>query len=170
MRQILALGAAFIGPPELLVLDEPTTGLDPANRRRINELLREHVDRGGTALLSSHNLDEAERLCTRVGLVSDGRMVLEGPPAELGAAAGRFEVVVADLPRALLALRHAGFLSWRDGSKIVVDTGNGAGPRRDGAAVAKALADAGLYPQDLRRAPTLEVAYADLIGAYRGRA
>jgi ABC-2 type transport system ATP-binding protein len=170
MRQILALGAAFIGPPELLVLDEPTTGLDPANRRRINELLREHVAKGGTALLSSHNLDEAERLCSRVGLVSDGRMVLEGPPAELGAAAGRFEVVVGDLPRALLALRHAGFLSWRDGHKIVVDTGNGAGPRRDGAAVAKALADAGLYPQDLRRASTLEVAYVDLIGAYRGRA
>jgi ABC-2 type transport system ATP-binding protein len=170
MRQILALGAAFLGPPDLLILDEPTTGLDPTNRRRVNDLVVKHVREGRTAVLSSHNLEEAERLCTRVGLVSDGRMVLEGPPADLGAAAGRFEVIVADEGRALLALRQAGFLSWRDNGRIVIDTTNGTlGVRRDGAAVAKALADAGVYPQDLRRAPTLEAAYTDVIGAFRGR-
>jgi len=171
MRQILALGAAFIGPPELLVLDEPTTGLDPANRRRVNELLVEHVRAGGTVLLSSHNLDEAERLCTRVGLMSDGRMLLEGPPADLGAAAGRFEVLVADIPQALAVLRSAGLLSWQDGDRIVVDTRGGFpdGPV-DGSTVARALAAAGVYPSGLRRAPTLEIAYADLIGGFRGRA
>jgi ABC-type multidrug transport system ATPase subunit len=170
MRQILALGAAFLGPPELLVLDEPTTGLDPTNRRRVNELLLEHVRAGGTALISSHNLDEAERLCTRVGLMSDGRMLLEGPPMELGAAAGRFEVLVADIPQALAALRSAGLLSWQDGDRIIVDTRGGFpdGPV-DGSTVARALAAAGVFPAGLRRAPTLEIAYSDLIGGFRGR-
>jgi ABC-type multidrug transport system ATPase subunit len=170
MRQILALGAAFIGPAELLVLDEPTTGLDPANRRRVNELLVEHVRAGGTVLVSSHDLDEAERLCTRVGLMSDGRLVMEGPPAELGSAAGRVEVTVADQPSALQVLRRAGFLCWGDGAKIVVDTGDGAaGARAGGTEVARVLAEAGMFPSDLRRAPTLEVAYTDQIGGFRGR-
>jgi ABC-2 type transport system ATP-binding protein len=170
MRQILALGAAFLGPPELLVLDEPTTGLDPSNRRRVNELLEEHVRGGGTVLVSSHNLEEAERLCSRVGLVSDGRLVIEGPPSELGSAAGRFEVTVHNPAKALGVLRMAGFVAWQDHDKIVVDTGNGFQVgRRDGSAVARTLAEAGIYPSDLRRAPTLEIAYADLIGGFRGR-
>jgi ABC-2 type transport system ATP-binding protein len=170
MRQILALGAAFLGPPELLVLDEPTTGLDPANRRRVNELLADHVRAGGTVLVSSHNLEEAERLCTRVGLVSDGRLVVDGPPSELGSAAGRFEVVVHDPAAGMQVLRKANFVCWQDSDKIVVDTGDGFQVgRRDGSAIARALADAGIYPSDLRRAPTLEIAYADLIGGFRGR-
>jgi ABC-2 type transport system ATP-binding protein len=170
MRQILGLGAAFIGPPELLILDEPTTGLDPANRRRVNELLAEQVRAGGTVLVSSHNLDEAERLCTRVGLMSDGRLVLEGPPAELGSAAGRLEVSLDDQDQGLEALRRAGFVCWGDGPRIVVDTGAvGAGAGGRGAEVVKALAEAGLYPAEVRRAPTLEIAYTDLIGGFRGR-
>jgi ABC-2 type transport system ATP-binding protein len=171
MRQILGLGAAFIGPPELLILDEPTTGLDPANRRRVNELLVEQVRAGGTVLVSSHNLDEAERLCSRVGLMSDGRLVLEGPPAELGSAAGRLEVSLDDQDGGLEVLRRAGFVCWGDGPRIVVDTGavraGVAGGR--GGEVVRALAEAGLYPSEVRRAPTLEIAYTDLIGGFRGR-
>jgi ABC-type multidrug transport system ATPase subunit len=164
MRQILALGAALLGPPELLVLDEPTTGLDPGSRRRVRELLAEHVAGGGTVLLSSHDLSEAERLCTRVGLVSDGRLVLEGPPAELGSAAGRYEVLVADRARALEVLRGAGLVCWEAGDRIVVELRGW-----DGSLVSRVLTERGIHPSELRRAPTLDTAYADLIGGFRGR-
>jgi ABC-2 type transport system ATP-binding protein len=165
MRQVLATAAAMVGPPDLLVLDEPTVGLDPGHRRRVNDLLGDHVARGGTVLLSSHQLDDAERLCTRVGLMAAGRLVEEGPPTELGPAAGRFEVTVHDPEAALAALRAEQLICWRDGDdgKVLVETG---GPyqvgRPDGSAIARVLADAGVYPSDLRRSPTLELAYAEV--------
>jgi ABC-2 type transport system ATP-binding protein len=161
MRQVLATAAALVGPPDLLVLDEPTVGLDPGHRRRVNDLLADHVARGGTVLLSSHQLDDAERLCTRVGLMAAGRLLEEGPPTELGPAAGRFEVTVSDPEAALAALRAVPLICWRDNGKVVVETG---GPyqvgRPDGSAIARVLAEVGIYPSDLRRSPTLELAYA----------
>jgi ABC-2 type transport system ATP-binding protein len=163
MRQVLASAAALVGPPDLLVLDEPTVGLDPGHRRRVNDLLLDHAGRGGTVLLSSHQLDDAERLCTRVGLMAAGRLVEEGPPTELGPAAGRFEVTVGDPEAAVAALRAVRLICWRDDGKVVVETG---GPyqvgRPDGSAIARVLADAGVYPSDLRRSPTLELAYAEV--------
>jgi ABC-2 type transport system ATP-binding protein len=163
MRQVLATAAALVGPPDLLVLDEPTVGLDPGHRRRVNDLLGAHVARGGTVLLSSHQLDDAERLCTRVGLMAAGRLVSEGPPTELGPAAGRFEVTVGDPEAALAALRALRLICWRDGpgGRVLVEAGS---PfqlgRPDGSMIARALAAAGIYPSDLRRSPTLELAYA----------
>ena len=161
MRQVLATAAALVGPPDLLVLDEPTVGLDPGHRRRVNDLLLDHVARGGTVLLSSHQLDDAERLCTRVGLMAAGLLVEEGPPTELGPAAGRFEVTVGDPEAALSALRAMRLICWRDNGKVLVETG---APyqigRPDGSAIVRALASAGVYPSDLRRSPTLELAYA----------
>jgi ABC-2 type transport system ATP-binding protein len=165
MRQVLATAAALVGPPDLLVLDEPTVGLDPGHRRRVNDLLSDHVGRGGTVLLSSHQLDDAERLCTRVGLMAAGRLVAEGPPTELGPAAGRFEVTVSDPEAALSALRALHLICWRDGNtgRVLVETGF---PyqigRPDGSVIARALAAAGVFPSDLRRSPTLELAYAEL--------
>ena len=163
MRQVLATAAALVGPPDLLVLDEPTVGLDPGHRRRVNDLLAGHVARGGTVLLSSHQLDDAERLCTRVGLMAAGRLLAEGPPTELGPAAGRFEVTVNDPEAALSALRALRLICWRDNGKVLVETG---APyqvgRPDGSAIARALAAAGIYPSDLRRSPTLELAYAEV--------
>ena len=163
MRQVLASAAALVGPPDLLVLDEPTVGLDPGHRRRVNDLLGDHVARGGTVLLSSHQLDDAERLCTRVGLMAAGRLVQEGPPTELGPAAGRFEITVGDPEAALSALRAVRLICWRDNAKVLVETGT---PyqlgRPDGSAIARVLADAGVYPSDLRRSPTLELAYAEV--------
>jgi ABC-2 type transport system ATP-binding protein len=163
MRQVLATAAALVGPPDLLVLDEPTVGLDPGHRRRVNELLQEHVARGGTVLLSSHQLDDAERLCTRVGLMAAGRLVQEGPPTELGSAAGRYEVTVGDPEAAVAALRAVRLICWREDGRVLVETG---APyqvgRPDGSAIARILADAGIYPSDLRRSPTLELAYAEV--------
>ena len=162
MRQVLATAAALVGPPDLLVLDEPTVGLDPGHRRRVNDLLLAHVARGGTVLLSSHQLDDAERLCTRVGLMAGGRLLQEGPPTELGPAAGRFAVTVADPEAALAALRAVRLICWHDDGKVMVETG---APfqlgRPDGSAIARVLAEAGIYPSDLRRSPTLELAYAE---------
>jgi ABC-2 type transport system ATP-binding protein len=167
MRQVLATAAALVGPPDLLVLDEPTVGLDPGHRRRVNDLLTDHVARGGTALLSSHQLDDAERLCSRVGLMAAGRLAAEGPPTELGPAAGRFEVTVSDPEAALSALRALRLNCWRDGDngRVLVETGS---PyqigRPDGSVIARALAAAGVFPSDLRRSPTLELAYAEVTG------
>jgi ABC-type multidrug transport system ATPase subunit len=165
MRQVLATAAALVGPPDLLVLDEPTVGLDPGHRRRVNDLLLDHVRRGGTVLLSSHQLDDAERLCTRVGLMAGGRLAEEGPPSELGPAAGRYEVVVSDPEAAMKALRAVRLVCWRDDSKVVVETGGAYQVGRpDGSAIARVLAHAGVYPSDLRRSPTLELAYAEVTG------
>jgi ABC-2 type transport system ATP-binding protein len=162
---VLATAAALVGPPDLLVLDEPTVGLDPGHRRRVNDLLLDHVRRGGTVLLSSHQLDDAERLCTRVGLMAGGRLAEEGPPSELGPAAGRYEVVVSDPEAAMKALRAVRLVCWRDDSKVVVETGGAYQVGRpDGSAIARVLAHAGVYPSDLRRSPTLELAYAEVTG------
>ena len=168
MRQVLATATALVGPPELLVLDEPTVGLDPGHRRRVDELLVDHVDRGGTVLLCTHQLDQAERICTRVGLLAGGRLLEQGPPSELGPAAGRHEVTVGDPDAAVRALRAARLICWRDGPRVVVETGGAYQlGRPDGSAVARVLADAGLFPSELRRSPTLELAYAAVTGGGR---
>jgi len=165
MRQLLAIAGALLGPPELLVLDEPTAGLDPRLRRRVNDLLAAHVHDGGTVLLASHQLDEAERLCTRVGLLSEGRLVSEGPPDRLGSAAGRFELIVADPGAALLTLRRARLVCWHDDGKILIEPGPPGPGQPDGSDIAQVLARSGIFPLELRRAPTLELAYAELTGA-----
>ncbi len=92
-RQRLALACALVGDPELLVLDEPTTGLDPQARLRIGDLVREHRGRGRTTILSTHYMDEAERLCDVVAVVDHGRVIALGSPAELIARLGGGQVV-----------------------------------------------------------------------------
>ena len=82
----LDLALALIGDPELIFLDEPTTGFDPAARRNAWEVIRSLQDLGKTILLTTHYLDEAQALCDRVAIVKEGRIVAEGPPGELGAA------------------------------------------------------------------------------------
>jgi ABC-2 type transport system ATP-binding protein len=74
-RQKIGLIQALFHEPELLVLDEPTSGLDPLMQEEFHAVVSEHRDRGGTVFLSSHDLDEVERICDRVGIVRDGRLV-----------------------------------------------------------------------------------------------
>ena len=88
MRQRLGLAAALLRPRELLVLDEPTNGLDPQGTREVRHLLREAVGRGPTVFVSSHLLSEIEQVCTHVGVMSHGRLVFQGSLPELRAAAG----------------------------------------------------------------------------------
>jgi ABC-2 type transport system ATP-binding protein len=83
----LDFALALIGDPELIFLDEPTTGFDPAARRAAWQTVRSLAELGKTVLLTTHYLDEAQALCDRVAIVKDGRILAEGAPAELGVAA-----------------------------------------------------------------------------------
>jgi ABC-2 type transport system ATP-binding protein len=82
-KQRLAVACALIGDPELLFLDEPTTGLDPQSRRELWNVIRDIQDRGRTVLLTTHYMDEAERLCNKVAIVDHGKVIAEGTPNEL---------------------------------------------------------------------------------------
>ena len=82
-RQRLAIACAMVGEPEVLFLDEPTTGLDPQSRRQVWGLVAAYRARGGTIVLTTHYMEEAERLCDRVGIVELGKLVRVGSPVEL---------------------------------------------------------------------------------------
>jgi ABC-2 type transport system ATP-binding protein len=88
----LDLALALVGDPELIFLDEPTTGFDPAARRAAWQVVRALRDLGKTVLLTTHYLDEAQALADRVAIVKDGRILAEGPPGELIAGAARYRV------------------------------------------------------------------------------
>jgi ABC-2 type transport system ATP-binding protein len=91
-RRRLDLALALIGDPELVFLDEPTTGFDPAARRTAWEVVRRLKGLGKTVLLTTHYLDEAQELADRVAIVKDGRIVAEGPPDGLGPGSSRYRV------------------------------------------------------------------------------
>jgi ABC-2 type transport system ATP-binding protein len=92
-RQRLAVATALVGSPRLLFLDEPTTGLDPQSRRQLWDIIRNFQDSGGTVLLTTHYMDEAERLCDRLAIVDHGQVIAEGSPAELIEKLGGHHVV-----------------------------------------------------------------------------
>ena len=92
-KQRLSLACALVNDPELLFLDEPTTGLDPQSRRQVWDLVESFRERGGTTLLTTHYMDEAERLCDRVAIMDHGRVIALGTPAELIAGLGAEHVV-----------------------------------------------------------------------------
>jgi len=106
MKQRLGIAAALLRDPKLLILDEPTTGLDPGGQRDMRELVRRLAGQGLTVLLSSHNLAEVEELCTRVAIVDAGRIVHEGSIADLRRdAAGTHTLHTTDDPAALELVR-----------------------------------------------------------------
>ena len=90
------LALALVGDPELVFLDEPTVGFDPAARRNAGSNVRSLRDLGKTVLLTTHYLDEAQALADRVAIIKDGAILAEGPPGELG---GRRGALPRDLPR-----------------------------------------------------------------------
>jgi len=92
-KQRLSLGCALVGDPELLFLDEPTTGLDPQSRRQTWEIVEGLKARGRTVLLTTHYMEEASRLCDRVAVVDHGRVIALGTPRELIASLGAEHVV-----------------------------------------------------------------------------
>jgi ABC-2 type transport system ATP-binding protein len=92
-KQRLAVATALVGKPRILFLDEPTTGLDPQSRRQLWDIIRVFQKKGGTVLLTTHYMDEAERLCDRLAIVDHGEIIAEGTPSDLIDRLGGHHVV-----------------------------------------------------------------------------
>jgi len=92
-KQRLAVATALVGNPRILFLDEPTTGLDPQSRRQLWDIIRAFQKKGGTVLLTTHYMDEAERLCDRLAIVDHGQIIAEGTPSVLIDRLGGHHVV-----------------------------------------------------------------------------
>jgi ABC-2 type transport system ATP-binding protein len=92
-RQRLAVACALVSNPDILFLDEPTTGLDPQSRRQLWGIIADFRRRGGTVLLTTHYMEEAERLCDRVAVIDHGKIIALGSPQELIASLGAEHVV-----------------------------------------------------------------------------
>lgn len=142
MRQRLGIAAALLKDPKVLILDEPSNGLDPAGMREVRQLLRALGDSGVTVLLSSHLLGEVQQICDTVTIINHGRVVTAGPVDEVlqSQSTGTLAVGISDAPRALEALVTAGFSAHIQEGRILVEG------VEDGAVVAKSLAEARLYP------------------------
>lgn len=109
MKQRLGLASALLQPRRLLVLDEPTNGLDPQGMREIRSLVRELASDGTTVFLSSHLLDEIEQVCTHVAVMAQGRLITQGPVGDLAAGArGRLVVTTPDPAEAARVLKEQG--------------------------------------------------------------
>jgi ABC-2 type transport system ATP-binding protein len=162
MRQRLGIGAALLKDPEVLILDEPANGLDPAGIREVRNLLRRLGDEGRTVFVSSHILSEVQHTADRVAILSRGRAVAAGPVGEV-LSVGRTEGVLVrlqDLPGGLEALRHAGF-----DAEILDGTIRVTVPPPEAAGVTRALAERGLYLTELRPDETdLETVFLELTG------
>ncbi len=105
MRQRLGIALALLGEPRILILDEPTNGLDPAGMREVRDLLRDFADGGTTVFVSSHLLAEVEAMCDRVGVLSRGRLVAEGPPSALGGPSEYLRIEADDAAKGAEILR-----------------------------------------------------------------
>jgi ABC-2 type transport system ATP-binding protein len=92
-KQRLAVACALVGAPELLFLDEPTTGLDPQSRRQVWDIVNGLKSEGRTVVLTTHYMDEAEKLCDRIAVVDRGRIIAEGTPRELIRSLGGDHVI-----------------------------------------------------------------------------
>jgi len=157
MRQRLGLAAALLRAPRLLVLDEPTNGLDPQGIREIRDLLAELNQGGTTVFLSSHQLSEVEQLCTRVGIVDRGRLVLQQDLDALRAPTGRVVVRTPDADRAAALLD--GRVDERDGDRLVIAAA-------DPAAVNADLVAAGLRVSEIGpERPSLEELMLSVTGS-----
>ena len=99
MKQRLAIGAALLGKPKVLVLDEPTNGLDPNGIAEIRQLIRTLSGQGITIIIASHLLDEVEKVCTHVAILKRGILLLDGPVNEVMVSEDQLEVMAADMEK-----------------------------------------------------------------------
>jgi ABC-2 type transport system ATP-binding protein len=148
-RRRVAVALAFAGATALVVLDEPTAGLDTTARKAVWDAVREHAAGGGTVLLTTHHLGEAESLATRIVLIDAGRIVADGSVASIKAAAGLTRVTIRAIDEALPVAAE------RDGSRLRIVT-------RDAGATVAQLVGAGVPLVDLEVRPaSLEEALAE---------
>ena len=163
MKQRLAVAAALLHEPQMVILDEPTNGLDPAGIREFRELMRELARGGMTVFVSSHLLSEVEQMCDDVAIVKEGRLLAQGPVATLKRGATAVEMRVTDATRAVPVLEA---LPWvtdvtRDGDGRLLVT---APPDRS-AELSRALAEQQIYLHELRaRDSSLEDFFLEVTG------
>jgi ABC-2 type transport system ATP-binding protein len=169
MRRRLDLAASLVGRPEVLFLDEPTTGIDPKSRIDLWDLITDVVDAGTTLLLTTQYLDEADYLADRIGVIDYGRLIAEGTASELKALVGGevVEIAVSEEQRATVldAVRHV------SSEEPLVDERNGnvCIPAPKGVATlvdaVRVLDDIGIEPHDIAlREPTLDDVFLNLTG------
>jgi ABC-2 type transport system ATP-binding protein len=147
MRQRLGIAGALLKDPELLILDEPANGLDPAGIKEVRDLLRRLGAEGRTVFVSSHQLAEVQQMCDRVAILTRGRCVTAGPVTEV-LARGRHEALIVrlvDPDAGLAALREAGIEAQADSGAIRVTM-----PVAGAATITEILAARGLYLSELR--------------------
>ena len=165
-QQRVQLAAALVHEPEVLVLDEPFSGLDPVGVDVLAGVLRERVDEGAAVAFSSHQLELVERLCDAVGIIQAGRMVATGTVEELrGHAHGRRLLVEVDAPDgwadALPDVRLAG----RDGDAVLLELVDSADPEAVGAHVLAAAQRAGRLVRFTPVEPTLAELFREAVSA-----
>lgn len=160
MKQRLGLAAALLKRPELLILDEPTNGLDPAGIRDIRELVARLGESGVTVLLSSHVLAEVQQVCTSVSIIGDGTLLASGTVADLlGESTVHTRVGVSDPALATTVLADAGFTVTRDGDDLLVQG------HEHPEQITRALASRDLFVHELSAVrPDLESFFLTLTG------
>ena len=154
MRQRLGLAACLLADPQLLILDEPMNGLDPAGMREMRDMLRGLAREGRTVVLSSHLLDEVERTCDQVAIVDHGQVIRQGPIHELTEAAGVAVEVQCSDPAAAARALGGGVAAGRvavgeDGLTVALA---GAPAREQTAELNRRLVEAGISVYGLRQA------------------
>ncbi len=168
MRRRLDLAASLVGQPRVLFLDEPTTGVDPASRRDLWELIRHLVDAGTTVLLTTQYLEEADQLADRIAVIDHGRLISEGTSDELkdqvGGAVVELGVPDSDRTRVLDALRRLGTDPHGDEHRGTI-TLPAPGGARSLHEVLRHLEAAGIAPENVAlRKPTLNDVFLSLTG------
>jgi len=155
MKQRLGLAAAFFTKPELVILDEPTSGMDPAGIQEIRALIVDLAKREGvTVILASHQLDEVRRVCERVAILSKGKVVAEGGVAELTAGEARLRITtLSPIAQVLAVLGAKGVADGVDAALADI-------PREEAPALIRALVEAGVEITEARWRD------ADLEGVY----
>jgi ABC-2 type transport system ATP-binding protein len=161
MQQRLAIAQALLNKPDLLVLDEPTLGLDPHEMREIRELLSTLAGEGTTVLLSSHILAEVEQVCTHAAVMAKGRLIANGTVAQLTGAATTVYLEVDDVDGAMAALAALGGIGpvTREGQGLSVRLN--AVPRKE---IVVALVTAGIGVETVTSRHHLEDAFLELVG------
>jgi ABC-2 type transport system ATP-binding protein len=160
MRQRLGLARVLLGRPDVLVLDEPTNGLDPGEMREVRQLVHRVADAGATVLFSSHILGEVEQICTHAVVMDKGKLVASGSVKELIGASGSVYLEVDDVPTALRVLHELPGVKRVEeespGLTVVTD----GGPRSD---LVAALVRAGVGVETVTTRRRLEDAFLGLV-------
>jgi ABC-2 type transport system ATP-binding protein len=168
MKQRLGIAAALLKNPDVLILDEPANGLDPAGIKEVRELLRSLGKEGRTVFVSSHILSEVQQTCDRVAILSRGRLITAGSVEEVLAGGGvkGLLVRVAEPERAVSVLAADGIDSTVENDRLVVNLGI-----EEGARVTEVLARAGIYLSELQAQEVdLETVFLELTHEVGGEA